>query len=160
MARKSREKPTVKQILYPKSTDAEEKLILIALREHASSKGWAVKSYGELAELTKLSEGTVRDRVTKLLKREVLERPDRQKPHDKSAYKVHMYNFRQDVESPIDKADKAAIKYVEQLAKQMPSLPIGNSTNDKLAQKQIVAAVAGNKLPHPSQPAKPQSETE
>src|SRR5712692_9036473 len=101
MAKKKREKPKVKQILYHKSTDPEEKLILIALREHASPKGWAVKSYGDLAKLTRLGESTVRDRIAKLLNRSVLERTGREKPHDKTAYKIHLYNFLKDVENPI-----------------------------------------------------------
>lgn len=127
--KKPKTKPTVKQILYHGSTDAEEKLILIALREHSNPKGVSKKSYEDLVKLTGLSEGTVKNRLLGLRAagRNLLELVNQQnkKPQEKNAYKIHMYKFLQDVKTPpidIDKNHPAA-KYAEDISQQ-PVKPI------------------------------------
>ncbi len=122
--KKPKTKPTVKQILYHSSTDAEEKLILIALREHSDPKGVCKKSYEDLAKLTGLSEGTVKNRLLRLRApgRNLLEVVNEQdkKPQEKNAYKIHLYNFGKDVKTPpidIDKKHPAA-KYAEAISQQ------------------------------------------
>jgi len=65
--------PTIKQIMLRSTLDAEEKLILIAIRLHSDPEGWAkVPVRGQLDENTGLSEATIKARIRGLVARGVL----------------------------------------------------------------------------------------
>jgi DNA-binding Lrp family transcriptional regulator len=93
--KKKHYKPSVKQILSHAATDAEEKLILIVLREYADKEGWCSRSYAKIAEKADLSEGTVKARIAALCNRGILHRTDlpvkQWKP--RYAYRIHLYHF-------------------------------------------------------------------
>ena len=88
-------KPSVKQILSHNGTDAEEKLILMVLREYGDKNGWCSRSYPEIAEKAGLSSGTVKTRIEKLRKRGIIEKealPVKQW-HPRYSYRIHLYHF-------------------------------------------------------------------
>jgi DNA-binding Lrp family transcriptional regulator len=88
-------KPSVKQILSHNDTDAQEKLILIVLREYANKEGWCTRSYTDIAEKARLSPGTVKTRIEALRKRGIIEKEDRpvKQWQPRYAYQIHLYHF-------------------------------------------------------------------
>jgi DNA-binding MarR family transcriptional regulator len=93
--KKKHYKPSVKQILSHSGTDAEEKLILIVLREYANKDGWCLRSYTDIAEKARLSPGTVKTRIEALRKRGIIEKEDRpvKQWQPRYSYRIHLYHF-------------------------------------------------------------------